>query len=372
MRPLRTRRTLSLAVAGILASTTVALAATVVSTRAPAGPDFTVGITPASVPAGTSASSQRSSARLLVVAGRRVRFRVAFAPRKGFSGAVRLSIRRVPRRMRARVSRVALSRTSSSATLTITTSRRSVRGTFPIVVQARDASGVRRVRALVSVRHVVVSPRVVKITAGERATVEVRLRRTTARTPSRLTLSGLPTGATAVFTPRSTRGPRATLVISTDVARTPVGLSRLTVKARTGSRTATARLRLQVTAPDSDPFVVHGDVAGLAPGVSRSMNLSLTNPYAYALNITDLRVAIASVTAPGASAGLPCGSADFAVTAFAGSYPLRLPPRATLTLADLGVPDAARPHVTMLNRAVNQDGCKSAALTFAYGGSATR
>ncbi|MGH2901472.1 MAG: hypothetical protein ACRDMZ_22540 [Solirubrobacteraceae bacterium] len=161
-------------------------------------------------------------------------------------------------------------------------------------------------------------------------------------------------------------------MISTDVSRTPVGLSTLTVTARTGSRTATARLRLQVTAPDSNPFVVHGDVTGLAPGVSRSMNLSLTNPYAYALNIADVRVALASVTAPGASAALTCAAADFAVTQFAGSYPLRLAPRATRTLEQLGVPDTARPRVTMLNRDVNQDGCKSAALTFAYGGSATR
>lgn len=367
----RIRRSVVLATLAVPTVSTVAYAASVViPTRAPAGPDFAVGIAPADAtgsPGALSSSSSvgGSSAKVTLVAGRHARLNVAFAPRNGFSGTVRLSARRVGGRLRTRLSRTTRSRSRSSSMLTIATSKAVRRGTFRVVLVARGAHGSRVVRATVTVRHLDVQPRLLTVTAGEQATLRVSLKRTT----THLSLSGLPAGATGVFSPNSTTGPLAALRIATDLDRTPAGTSTVTVTSRYGTSTSTARFRLRVRAPDRTPFGISGDVTGLAPGVTRALNLTLTNPYSYALMISDLRVAIAPVTAPGA---LPCTASDFAVSPYSGSYPLRLPARAARTLEQLGVSEALQPRVTMLNRRVNRDGCKSGTLTFAYGGSATR
>jgi hypothetical protein len=49
---------------------------------------------------------------------------------------------------------------------------------------------------------------------------------------------------------------------------------------------------------------------------------------------------------------------------------MTVPASSTLTLSELGFTEGQMPQVGMLNRSVNQDGCKGSTLTFAYSGSA--
>jgi hypothetical protein len=77
------------------------------------------------------------------------------------------------------------------------------------------------------------------------------------------------------------------------------------------------------------------------------------------------------VEAPRATGALPCTAGDFTVVQFAGAYPLRVGPQATVHLSDLGVAAARGPQLRMLDRPVNQDGCQGATVTLSYSGAAT-
>jgi hypothetical protein len=109
----------------------------------------------------------------------------------------------------------------------------------------------------------------------------------------------------------------------------------------------------------------------LAPGISRPLDLTITNPNKKALSVTNLTVTVQSVarTPFAVSHSQPCTPSDYAVTQYGGSYPLTVPGSSSAPLSSLGVTSSAQPKVAMLNRPVNQDGCKGATLTLAYSGS---
>jgi hypothetical protein len=119
------------------------------------------------------------------------------------------------------------------------------------------------------------------------------------------------------------------------------------------------------------PFTIGGiSSRTLYPGGSTaSIDLSLTNPNSVTIYITSLTVSLASITKPNANPTHPCSAADFSLTQYTGSFPITLPP-GTKTLSQLGHATSELPSITMLNRPVNQDGCKGATLTFTYAGSA--
>jgi hypothetical protein len=66
-----------------------------------------------------------------------------------------------------------------------------------------------------------------------------------------------------------------------------------------------------------------------------------------------------------------CTTSNYSVTQFSGSYPITVPANATRTLSQLGVAQAQRPKVTMLNLPVNQDVCKTAGVTLGLSGTGT-
>jgi hypothetical protein len=111
-----------------------------------------------------------------------------------------------------------------------------------------------------------------------------------------------------------------------------------------------------------------GDAGGarhsmLAPGTSADLDIELTNPHDEPLLVDNLRVTVVAVDAPHATPAAPCSIADFTVTQSAVALTLRA--RATVSLSGLGVAPIAWPKIGMINAAHNQDGCKSASLTFA-------
>ena len=131
------------------------------------------------------------------------------------------------------------------------------------------------------------------------------------------------------------------------------------------------KLSLVIAGADSVPFRIDGNFGKLWPGTSQSVNVLLTNPNGRAISVSSLTMGLRSVSAPRSSGALPCSTGDFVVTQFAGAYPLELPAHATRRLSDLDVPALLWPRVTMLNRPVNQDGCRGATVTVGYSGKAT-
>jgi len=55
---------------------------------------------------------------------------------------------------------------------------------------------------------------------------------------------------------------------------------------------------------------------------------------------------------------------------FSGAYGFTLPARTTTRLSALGIPARQWPHIAMLDRPVNQDGCKRATLSLSFTGDA--
>lgn len=125
-------------------------------------------------------------------------------------------------------------------------------------------------------------------------------------------------------------------------------------------------------ANSSASFAIEGNATEpISPGVRAPLDLTLTNPHDVPMSVTGLSVSVQKVSAPNADDVHPCAVGDFAVDQASNSFEITLAARSTSTLTDLGLARSKRPHVGMLDRPVNQDGCKGASLTLAYTASGT-
>jgi hypothetical protein len=187
-----------------------------------------------------------------------------------------------------------------------------------------------------------------------------------------LSVGALPKGVTASWSPGSTVGASsssATLIIATE-KNTQAGTYSLAV---TGTAAVGASSASRSTAPTlvvdkTKTFEISGDLAThLYPGASAPLNLTLTNPYNFDLRIGSISVSLEEATSrPGCS-----GSQNFEVTQMpASAYPVTLPSGLTRTLTQLGVSDASKPRVRMINQPWNQEACRQAGITLQYSGSA--
>ena len=123
------------------------------------------------------------------------------------------------------------------------------------------------------------------------------------------------------------------------------------------------------------PYTIGGSITELLyPGRSPSpINLSFANPNpagsgAAGVRVGKITVKISAVSASAATPLRPCTPADFAVTQFAGTYPFEIP-HGNSTLQSLGFAAEIWPTVRLVDRPVNQDGCKGATITISYRGS---
>jgi|GEM_PF-3714942 len=207
---------------------------------------------------------------------------------------------------------------------------------------------------------------------------------------------GLPAEAKISFSPQ--RGvaslqpsrPRTTLSVTT-AAGTPPGDYTLRVQAQRRHRSGSTAIRLIVsdpsgapvppstTAPTSGPslsapeaFAIAGTVPdALTPGTGQRLDLTLTNFETFDLSISSLAVEISSVSAPESDPSHACGTDDFSVQQFSGAPGFTLPATSTVSLSALGFGASELPLVSMLNRPINQDGCKAASFSLAFSGTAT-
>jgi hypothetical protein len=181
---------------------------------------------------------------------------------------------------------------------------------------------------------------------------------------STMSVSGLPAGATASFSPASpVAGSDTTLTIDT-VETTPTGTYELTVQGAVDGVSGSGVTDLVVQPRQN--FTIEGDLAGpLYPGAAASdLDLTLTNPYDFDIKVESLNVSL-STTQPGCDA-----ATNYSVTQASATFPLTLPPGESDLGSLSGVTSV--PKVQMLETGSDQGACAGAPLDFDYTGMATK
>lgn len=367
--PLGLRRTAGIAVISLLGVVLPAGALLAAAGQAPK-PAFTVQVSPASQS---------------VVRGAAASYTVTVASQNGFAGAVALTASSLPTAATAAFapSSVTLSSGSTTtSTLTVATTSSTAAGATDFQIVGTSGKTTASATAGLTVNYplsgslsVTSTPASLSLAAGSSGVYDLGLTRTNLTGPVSFSVTGLPQGVTAVFNPATTTGSSSALQLSVDPTARPTTAT-LTIGASgqdaTGaSRSASASVQLAVISSPK-AFSIAGAVpAGIAPGVTLPVGLSITNPNNQPLSVTNLSVALAGVTqtSTAVAKGLSCSVADFAVTQYSGPYPQTVPAGGTASLASLGVPTSQWPKITMLDTAANQDGCKGATLQLAYSGS---
>ena len=119
-------------------------------------------------------------------------------------------------------------------------------------------------------------------------------------------------------------------------------------------------------AVEEQPFTIAANVAGsLAPGVSRALPLTISNPNGVPIVVTSL-----VVTTQAGSTKVGCdGPTNIQITqsSLSAANTLTVPANGQVTLPSGA---ASAPQVLMKNLSSNQDACKGASFTFSYSGSA--
>ncbi len=283
-----------------------------------------------------------------------------------------------------------LPRTRTRAQLRVQVARSTRTGTYRLRLRAARPGG--RVRKTITVKIVVPGVSVVSassqgsspptlvaeparrgVPAGTEAQFPITIERDDETEPVTVRVtSALPEGVTARVTPQPVTGREVTVAFASDNATTPDGSYPVQVQATSAGGTSTLTLTLVISTPPGMSFPIAGDVGELAPGITKPIELTLTNPNDFSISVVRLGVELGAISGPDIDADHPCGAVDFRVDQAADAiYPLVVPP-GQHTLTELGVPRDAWPRISLLDRPVNQDGCKGAVEDLVYDGMAQR
>jgi len=210
---------------------------------------------------------------------------------------------------------------------------------------------------------VIASPASRNLLQGDETSYSVDVTRSGFDDPVALSVTGLPAGVTAAWTPgESITGTSATVTLTASSAAAP-GTYDLTITGTGGGVSGGGAIGLVVQ--ETRDFGIAGDVpAALRPGSSATLDLTITNPYGF-----DLKVEALNVTVSTDKAGCD-GATNYEVDVPAALVGLTLPP-GTTSLSSL-VPSSDLPTIEMLNLATNQNACKSATLDLDYTGIARK
>jgi hypothetical protein len=332
---------------------------------------------------------QVSPASQSVERGKTASYTVTVTSAGGFAGSVALKVTGLPTGATAlfQPASVPLTSSGSGATatslLSVTTSSSTPVGAFSLTITGTSGKTTGSVSAGLTVNYPVsaslsmtATPSSVTMAPGSIAAYSVALTRTgVSGNVGFSLLGGLPSGATWSFSPNPTTGGSSTLQVST-APTSADGSYTLYLTASGQDSTGTTRyayasVQLVLSSPVRS-FTISGDLTGqLTPGLTLPLQLRVTNPNQKALSVTNLSASLTGVTrtADAVARGLACSTGDYALMQYTGPYPLTIPAGGTLSLSQLGVPPAQWPKVSLLNRPVNQDGCKGATVTMTYAGS---
>ena len=328
---------------------------------------------------------QVSPASQSVQQGQAAAYTVTVTSSGGFTGAVNLATAGLPAGAAGAFTPSSVTLNSGStatSTLNVTTAATTPAGTSSLTITGTSGKVSGSVTAGLTVNYkissaisVTATPNSLSVPPGATAVYTLQLTRSNLSGPVTFSvLGGLPSGATASFSPNPVTGTSTTLQVATTAA-SPTGSYNLylvgTGKDSSGkSQYAYANVQLVLDATIKQ-FVLSGNVPGtLSPGTSAGLDLQINNPNSKALSLTNLSVAVAGVTrsADAVAKNLACTPADFAVTQYTGPYPLSVP-AGTSSLSGLRLAASVWPRVGMLDTSANQDGCKGATLQLTYSGS---
>ncbi len=303
------------------------------------------------------------------------------SPLNGFTGSVSVSLSNCPSGVTCPASKTVSITTTSGAqsvALAATVSSSATPGTYTLLVAGSGGGLLHYVSVSLVIQSdtsstftMSASPTSQAVLQGDSTTFQATVTPSTFTGTVSLAATGLPSGATANFTPASlpvsgSTSASSTLTVTTTTS-TPTGTYALTITGTSGSQSHSGTVYL--TVGSTVPFSISGSVPQpLSPGVSAAINLALTNPYSFALKVLAVSVSVNDATSkPGCS-----GTQNFQATQYSGSYPISLPANTTTTLTALGIAQSQWPRLGMLDTAFNQDACKGATITLSYSGTATR
>jgi hypothetical protein len=223
-------------------------------------PNFSLGATPASQSVAQGASTSYS---------------IAITPSGGFSSPVSLSVSGLPSGASAGFTP---NPTTGASTLVVTAGAATPPGTSTLTITGVSGAMTRTTTVSVTVTvpdfALDVTPSLRSVAPGAGTTFAVAI------TPSggftgnvSFSVSGLPSGATADFSPNPS-GSSATLTVNT-TASTPGGAATLTITGVSGALTRTATATLNVTAQDFS-FILEPATRTVVPGDLASYALTLT------------------------------------------------------------------------------------------------
>jgi hypothetical protein len=119
----------------------------------------------------------------------------------------------------------------------------------------------------------------------------------------------------------------------------------------------------------SGPFTISGTIPGaLAPGATRPLPLTISNPFDFGIRVTSLTVTVR----PGSTQAGCDGPTNLSITqsnTAGGSVSVVVPRRGSVTLPAQG---ATTPAVTMLDLPTDQEACKGASFSVASAGSGVK
>ena len=296
----------------------------------------------------------------------------------GFTGAVTLSAGQLPAGVTMQFSP---SNTISSSSLTgsvkVKAGATTPPGTYTIPVVGTSGSLSHTATVTLVVQSATVpaftvssSPASQTIAQGNSASLSTTVTRTGGFTGAvSLAVSGLPSGATATWSPSSTVASTASgATLSVDTQPTVSTGSYVLTITGTGS-TGTQSSSVTLVVAQGQPLQITGNATDtLAPGSTTPLNLVISNPYSQAVSVTGISVSLQEGTSKAGCSG----SQNFTVKQMGAVYPLTVPPDASRTLSQLGVADRDKPKLAMTDQPWNQDACKNAVVRLSYSGTATK
>jgi hypothetical protein len=288
----------------------VSLQAAAISGGAPT-PDFTLSGSP---------SSQS------VVVGQSVPFTATVSALNGFSASVGLSVSGLPAGVSAAFSPTSIPG-SGSTTMTLTAANSTVAGVYPLTISGTSGALTHTANVSLTVTDfsIAATPASQTIVAGQSAPYTATVTALSGFTgPVGVTVTGLPTGVTAAFSPASITGSGSSTMTLTAATNTAAGVYPLTVTGTSSGLTRTANVSLTIT-----------DFSLLATPGSQTIVLGQSAPYtatvtplngfagAVGLTVTGLPPGVTAAFSPTSITG--SGSSSMTLVANAavpGTYPL--------------------------------------------------
>jgi hypothetical protein len=334
-------------------------------------PDFTIAASP---------SSQTVSP------GGKTTYTVSVSRLNGFTGSVSLAVSGLPSGATGSFSVNPIGSSQSSSVLTVNTNSSTPSGNYTLSITGTSGNLSHSTKVSLVVQKgqtsdfaIAVSPTSQQVLQGEQTTYKVSVTSVAGFTsPVSLSVSDLPKGVTATASPNPvTPGTNSTLTVVA-ASNASIGNYTLTITGKSGSLVHSAQAALAVLQTVSFSISGNANTAKLYPGLRTPVDPRISNPYSSTgLSISSISATLTGVSAPGA-----CSLQDFSLQQLdATAYPVVVPAgvqNATLSsLIQQTHPSwtaqqvsKALPQLTLVNRPVNQDGCKNASISFHYTSSA--